>query len=149
MLSELFYPHGGGAELATYMYAKLLSKRPGIRVTVVTNQFPGEAYFSKNEGFSIYRLPLLKNESMKYSILQRFDVLLSSVVRKLCKQSDIVYIPRYWISAIPLAKNLGKPVITQYVLWPFDTTQQMMISAIIEEFVIPDVSTNSKEKSDL
>lgn len=25
-LSELFYPHGSGAELATYLYADLLSK---------------------------------------------------------------------------------------------------------------------------
>lgn len=40
-LSELYYPHGGGAELATYLYAKLLSEE-GFNVVVVTSRFAGE-----------------------------------------------------------------------------------------------------------
>lgn len=111
ILSELFYPHGGGAEFATYLYAKLLSQRPNIKVTVVTNQFLGESTFSSDEGFSIYRLSLLNSESVKYSILQRIDILLSSFLRKLIQTSDVVYIPRFWFSAIPLAKAFGKPTI--------------------------------------
>lgn len=43
-LSELFYPHGGGAELATYLYAKLLSSAE-FNVVVVTNRFSGEPEF--------------------------------------------------------------------------------------------------------
>ena len=35
-LSELFYPHGSDGELATYLYAKLLSQK-GFNVKVVTN----------------------------------------------------------------------------------------------------------------
>ena len=58
-LSEMFYPHGGGAEFATYLYAKLLTKA-GLDVIVVTNRFPNEPDVEKNEGFIIYRLPLLK-----------------------------------------------------------------------------------------
>lgn len=112
ILSELFYPHGGGAELATYLYAKLLSKRPGIKITVVTNRVIGESAYSEDEGFSVYRLSLLKGESVKYSILQRIDVLLSSFLRKLVQKSDVVYIPRFWFSAILLAKKCRKPVIT-------------------------------------
>jgi hypothetical protein len=47
-LSELFYPHGSGGELATYLYAKLLSEA-GINVIVITNRFAGEPDVSKKE----------------------------------------------------------------------------------------------------
>jgi glycosyltransferase involved in cell wall biosynthesis len=109
-LSELFYPHGSGGELATYLYAKLLSKSE-FDVIVVTNKFAHEPVISKNEEFTIYRLPLLKVKSAKYSTLLRFDVLLSGFIRKMIKWADVVYIPRFWYSAIPLAKAYGKPVI--------------------------------------
>jgi len=111
-LSELFYPHGGGAELATYLYAKLLSSA-GFSVVVVTNRFSGEPEFSNSEGFVVYRLPLFrKAANVKYSVLKRLDVLLSVFMRKLLRWADVVYVPRFWFSAIPLAKALGKPVIT-------------------------------------
>lgn len=111
-LSELFYPHGGGAELATYLYAKLLSSA-GFNVVVVTNRFSGEPEFSNSGGFAVYRLPLFeKAANVKYSILKRVDVLLSVFMRKLLKWADVVYVPRFWFSAIPLAKAYGKPVIT-------------------------------------
>ena len=111
-LSELFYPYGGGAELATYLYAKLLNKAE-FKVVVVTNRFAGESEVLKNGNLTVYRLPLFKKGgSVKYSVLKRFDVLLSSFMRKMVKWADAVYIPRFWYSAIPLAKAYGKPVIT-------------------------------------
>lgn len=110
-LSELFY-HGGGAELATYLYANLLSVA-GFNVVVVTNRFAGESELTKNGNLMIYRLPLFKGYgSVKYSILKRFDVLFSSFMRKMMKWADAIYIPRFWFSAIPLAKAYRKPVIT-------------------------------------
>jgi len=110
-LTELFYPHGGGAELATYLYAKLLSEA-GFNITVVTNRFPGERDFSRNKNFTIYRLPLFKRRTgIKYSLLWRLDVLLSSFVKKLIKSATVVYIPRLWFSMIPVAKVLGKSVV--------------------------------------
>jgi glycosyltransferase involved in cell wall biosynthesis len=105
----LFYPHGSGAELATYLYARLLSEAK-VNVVVVTNRFSGEPEFSCKEGFEIYRLPLFRTGSVKYS--QWFNVLFTGFIRKLIKWADIVYIPRFWFSAIPLAKLYGKPVIT-------------------------------------
>jgi len=111
-LSESFYPHYGGAELATYLYAGLLS-RADFNVRVVTNRFAGESDVSKEGKLTVYRLPLLKRGgSIKYSILQRFDVLFSSFMRKMLRWADVVYVPRFWYSAIPLAKAYGKPVIT-------------------------------------
>ena len=110
-LSELFHPHGGGAELATYLYANLLSGEDSS-VVVVTNRFAGEPEVSKNGNLTTYRLPLFKNKSIKYSILKRFDVLFSSFMRKLMKWADVIYIPRFWYAAILLAKAYGKPVVT-------------------------------------
>ncbi|MHA1832377.1 MAG: hypothetical protein ACTSV7_00160 [Candidatus Baldrarchaeia archaeon] len=81
-LSELFYPHGGGAELATYLYAKLLSKS-GFNVVVITNKFKSENDASREEGVNVYRLPLFYGVGGdKYSILARFDVLSSSFMKK-------------------------------------------------------------------
>jgi glycosyltransferase involved in cell wall biosynthesis len=111
-LSELFYPHGGGAELATYLYAKLLSEA-GSDVVVVTNKIDGEPDFSKNGNLTIYRLPLFKkNIGVKYSIFTRLDVLLTKFIREMVKWADVVYIARFWYSAILLAKALRTPVIT-------------------------------------
>jgi glycosyltransferase involved in cell wall biosynthesis len=111
-LSELLYPHGGGAEFATYLYAKLLGKA-GHSVTVVTNKFPDEPDSSKFETFTVIRLPLFsRRASGKFSMLARLDVVLSSSMRRLINWSDLVYVPRYWFSAIPVAQAFGKPVIT-------------------------------------
>jgi glycosyltransferase involved in cell wall biosynthesis len=107
----LFHPHGGGAELATFLYANLLSEED-FSVAVVTNRFVGEPEVSKDGNLTIYRLPLFKNESMKYSMLERFDVLFSSFMRKLMRWADVIYIPRFWYAAILLAKVYGKPVVT-------------------------------------
>lgn len=109
-LSESFYPHYGGAELATYLYAKRLAEKKH-EIVVVTNRFPNEAKISKLNNITIYRLNLLNELSAKYSILLRFDVLNSSLIKKLINWSDLVYIPRYWFSAIPYIKRLGKPVV--------------------------------------
>jgi glycosyltransferase involved in cell wall biosynthesis len=111
-LSELYFPHGSGAELATHLHAKFLADT-GFNVVVVTNRFDGEDQSSRNGNLEIHRLPLLKGDSsVKYSILQRFDVLFSSSLRNLIKWADVVYVPRFWYSAIPVAKAYGKPVIT-------------------------------------
>lgn len=111
-LSELFYPHKGGAELATYLYTKLLNKAD-FNLVVVTNRFSGEPEVTKNGNLTIYRLPLLKrSRSIKYSVLQSSNFLFSDFLKKLLKWSDVVYIPGSWYLAIPIAKAYGKPVVT-------------------------------------
>jgi glycosyltransferase involved in cell wall biosynthesis len=125
-LSEQIYPHGSGAELATYLYADLLSKSD-FNVRVVTNKFAGEPAFSREGHLEVFRLPLFKNgESVKYSMSERIDVLFSSFLRKMLKWADVVYVPRFWFSAIPLAKAYGKPVVTHlhdYIpICPLSTT---------------------------
>jgi len=110
-LSEILYPHRGGAELATYLWAELLAKS-GFNIKIVTNRFPNEPEISKYNNMTIYRIPLLKiQESIKYSILRMSNILFSNLIRKLLVWSDVVYIPRFWYMAIPMAKAYGKPVI--------------------------------------
>jgi glycosyltransferase involved in cell wall biosynthesis len=111
-LSELLYPHGGGAELATYLWAKLAASS-GLSVKVITNRFPGEPERTKQPSLEILRLPILQaGRSVKYSVLGRFDILISNLARKLFSWADVVCIPRFWYSAIPIAKGYGKSVIT-------------------------------------
>ena len=111
-LTELLYPHGSGGELATYLWAQLLAES-GRKVRVVTSSFPSEPERSERGNLEIFRLPTLgASASVKYCLLGRFDVLLSNFFRKLLAWADVVCIPRFWYSAIPVAKAYGKPVIT-------------------------------------
>ncbi len=116
-LSEQFYPHGSGAELATYLYAKLLGQR-GFKVRIVTNKYVNEPFFSQDEQMSTYRLPLFTpNDNLgtvRYQILSKVPVLFSSFIHKMIKWADIVYVPRFWYSTIPLAKAYRKRVITHF-----------------------------------
>lgn len=110
-LSELFHPHGGGAELATSLYAELLSQK-GFNVVVITNRFDGESEVSRSKNLTIFRLPnLVNSDSIKYKVLTRVDTLLSNLVQKSMKWADVIYIPRFWYSAIPLAKMKRKPIV--------------------------------------
>ena len=111
IFSELFYPHGSGAELATWLYSKLLAQE-GFQVTVITKQFPGEASVeSVDWGIRIYRLPLKMKFGNRYDTLVNFGVLNSTFLNRLLSESDVVYIPGNWYSAIPFAKIHKKPVV--------------------------------------
>lgn len=110
-LSELFYPHGGGAEFATYLIAKQLI-RAGHQVKVIVNAFEGEPENDLVDGFTIIRKQLFTDPiSVKYSMLLHGGNLREKWLADLVDWADIVYIPRYWYSAIPLIKRLNKPLI--------------------------------------
>jgi len=111
VFSELFYPHGGGAELATWLYSKLLAEE-GIKVTIVTKQFPEEpAIESINSNLTIYRLPINFMFGSRYHTLANIGMLANSFINKLISQCDIVYVPCLWYSVIPFARWHNKPVV--------------------------------------
>lgn len=110
ILSELTYPHGGGAELGTHLLANQLAQS-GFSIRVITNRFENEPQKSRQGNLEIFRLPILTDWSGKYSLIMRFDILISTCFRKLFRWADIVYIPGGWYSAIPIAKSYGKVVI--------------------------------------
>jgi glycosyltransferase involved in cell wall biosynthesis len=110
-LTELQYPHGSGAELATSLWIKCLAES-GFQVRVITSIFPGEPERSSSGTLEIFRLPLVGSSHQKYWLLGRSSMLFSSFFRKSLEWADLVYIPRLWYSAIPFAKGHGKPVVT-------------------------------------
>lgn len=110
-LSELFFPHGGGGELATYLYAHGLAEA-GVDVNIVTNRFLNEPAKSKHKNLTIFRLPLCKEPVSKYSLFSRLDFFASKFARNLLEWADVIYVPKYWYLAIPWAKSHGKAVVT-------------------------------------
>jgi glycosyltransferase involved in cell wall biosynthesis len=110
IFSKLFYPHGGGAELATWLYSKLLANE-GFEVTIVTKQFPNEpSVESLCDRIAIFRIPM-KVTGSRYDTLVNAGVMAKSFLNKLFVKSDVIYIPTDWYSAIPIAKMHSKPVI--------------------------------------
>jgi len=144
IFSELFYPHGGGAELATWLYSKLLAKE-GFKITVVTSKFPNESpYELLDGGVEIFRVPMKMMFGTRYYMLVNAGVLLSSFVNKLIKQSDIIYVPSGWYSVIPIAKIHRKPVVVHLhnysIVCPtslmYDFTKQEVGSSSLKSFII-------------
>ena len=111
IFSESFYPHGGGAELATWLYSKGLAEK-GFKVTVVTRQFPGESSAALlDNGIEIYRLPADFMFNTRYYTLANVGLLTSSFIVNLIRKSNVIYVPCGWYSVIPIAKLHKKPVI--------------------------------------
>jgi glycosyltransferase involved in cell wall biosynthesis len=111
MFSELFYPHGGGAELATWLYAELLAQN-GFEVTVITRQFPNEPSSELlHEKVKVYRYPLRFVNGSRYVTFMNANVVASRSVNKIISDSDLVYLPGGWYSAIPFAKAHKKTVV--------------------------------------
>ncbi|MEM2704256.1 MAG: glycosyltransferase family 4 protein [Candidatus Bathyarchaeia archaeon] len=111
IFSELLYPHGGGAELATWLYAKMLAEK-GFDLSIVTSKFPNEQSFEIiNDRIKVYRFPMRAFFGTRYHTLANIGTLMSNLMTKLIKRSDIVYIPGGWYSAIPIAKAHRKPIV--------------------------------------
>jgi glycosyltransferase involved in cell wall biosynthesis len=82
----------------------------------VTKQFPGEPsvqLVSKHN--VIYRMPIKtvgKDDALtRYDELANIGVLGTSFMRRLFSESDVVYLPSRWYSAIPVARIYKKPVV--------------------------------------
>jgi len=111
IFSELFYPHAGGAELATWLYSKMLSEE-GIKVSVLTKQFAGEESVSRlNANLTIYRIPFGVELNGRYDTLLNVPRLLNSSILKLFRECDLVYVPGSWLAAALLAKMYRKPLL--------------------------------------
>ncbi len=111
VFSEFFYPHGSGAELATWLYLRMLTEE-GFKIAVVTRQFPGEPpiqYYGNS--MKIIRIPMKVTLGSRYDTLVNPGILASSFVRELIRKSDVVYVPGMLYNVIPVAKIYKKPVI--------------------------------------
>jgi glycosyltransferase involved in cell wall biosynthesis len=105
VLSELFWPEGGGAELATYLITGIL--REVFEITVVTGSrdsavLPGVRY--------VYE-PLLAKREKAFLWLNIYRLMKTERFKRLICKADIVYIPRLAFPAIPYVKGMGKTVV--------------------------------------
>ncbi len=106
VVSEIFWPEGGGAELATYLILKIL-RNSGYSVTVVTGT--DKPMLIKNVKF--YYTPLLGNYNRVRRWLGVYILSKRPWFINLLRSHEIVYIPLHAYPLIPIAKKYGRKVI--------------------------------------
>jgi glycosyltransferase involved in cell wall biosynthesis len=105
VVSERYWPDGGGGELATHLIVDILRRK--LDVTVITGsknpiQLPGVEYVYEPL-LSRWEKPILWLNTLRFVKTSRFE--------KLVRESGIVYVPRFAFPIIPYAKKMGKRVI--------------------------------------
>jgi len=105
VITERYWPEGGGAELATHLILEILRKEFNIVVLTGTQnptKLPGVQY--------IYE-PLLAKREKVWLWLNASRLTTSQRFQKTLRESDVVYIPRFSFPIIPIAKKFGKNVV--------------------------------------
>ena len=97
VLSKTLWPEGSGGELATYLYAKLLTQE-GLDIEIVTRST--SSYFKAWNGLSIHSIPVLG--SGKYTIVP-----MSKRLKELLRWSEIIYCADLF-HLVPLVKHVFK-----------------------------------------
>jgi len=105
VISEKYWPEGGGGELATHLIVSMLSK--DFEVTVVTgmgkqSKLPCVRYIYEPL-LSKYEKPMLWFNTLRLIRTKEFE--------KLVEEADVLYIPGFAYPVIPFAKRVGKKVI--------------------------------------
>jgi glycosyltransferase involved in cell wall biosynthesis len=105
-VSELFWPEGGGAELATYLTLQILAKH-GFSVTVVT----GTKNPVKIPNVKYYTTPMLRsaNRLTRWTLMKALST--TAFFKQLLKSHDVLYIPQAAYPLIPVAKKMNRRVI--------------------------------------
>jgi glycosyltransferase involved in cell wall biosynthesis len=105
-VSELFWPEGGGAELATYLILQILAEH-GFSVTVVT----GTKNPAKIPGVKYYTTPMLRsvNRLTRWTLMEVLST--TAFFKQLLKSHDVLYIPQAAYPLIPVAKRMDRRVI--------------------------------------
>jgi len=102
VVSEIFWPEGGGAELATYLMLRVLH-RAGCKITVVT----GTENPIEIDGVKFYYTRLLGHWNRIKRFLGAWLLAKEEWFLRLLKEHDLLYIPLLAYPLIPLAKRLG------------------------------------------
>jgi len=137
VVTERYWPDGGGAELATHLILELL--RDNFEITVVT----GTQSPAKVEGVRYVYEPLLSARSKHLLWFNTLRLTRSRVFEKLVERADVVYVPRLTFPIIPLAKRLGKRIVvhlhdyipisyTAIVLAPFEEHRHRILRDDLE-----------------
>ncbi|HDJ83912.1 MAG TPA: glycosyltransferase, partial [Desulfurococcaceae archaeon] len=131
VLAELYWPQGGGAELATHLILKKLQKTGKFQITVLT----GVKNVEKVDGIKYIYTPHLKPRPKPLLWLFVDYMCRTKYFRKLLKEHDVVYIPRIAYPAIPHVKKSGKVVVHLHNYQP--VTYHSVYSSIDENLNNP------------
>jgi len=106
VVSEIFYPEGGGAEKATYLILRYLAQH-NFKITVVT----GTKNPIKIPGVKYYITSYLKSSNRIIRWMLTRLLATNSYFIRLIKEHDTLYIPLAAYPLIPVAKQRGLRVI--------------------------------------
>jgi len=104
VLSEYWYPQGGGAEIATFLYVRKMLEA-GLEVTVLSNKdaYPGV----DSDNLSLQTLPFGAKRVSKLSLMLKSSSIREKVIG-LVKAYDIVYITGKLLFVTPDLKRASK-----------------------------------------
>ena len=105
VVTERYWPEGGGGELATHLITKLLADE--FDITVVTGTKEPE----RAGGVRYIYEPALSARSKHILWLNTMRLAKSTSFIKLVERADVIYVPRFAFPVIPLAKRLGKKMV--------------------------------------
>ena len=105
VVSERYWPDGSGGELATHLIVGLL--RDAFDVTVVT----GSRNVARHENVRYVYEPLLSRREKPILWLNVGRLVGKDRFRRLLREVDIVYVPRFSFPLIPYARSMGKRVV--------------------------------------
>ena len=105
IISEKWWPEGGGAELATHLIAEALSK--SFDVTIVHGTLHNKMVSNARMIYTSLLSGRIKHKLWVNTIL----LFREKWFIKLLENADLIYIPRIAYPAIPLSKRLGKAVV--------------------------------------
>jgi glycosyltransferase involved in cell wall biosynthesis len=106
VVSELFWPEGGGAELATYLILDILAKH-NFGITVVT----GTKNPAKLRGARYCVAPYLRGSNRIVKWVKMEMLGLDKSFKEMLNNHDILYIPLAAYPLIPLVKRNGLKVV--------------------------------------
>ncbi|MGD0329217.1 MAG: glycosyltransferase family 4 protein [Nitrososphaeria archaeon] len=108
VISEKYWPQGGGAEFATYLILSLLSATNNdLKITVLTGT--KEPY--KTDGANFIYSDILDTPTKIHLWRNLMTASKLGSFNKIIKNNDITYIPRLAYPLVPNAKKLGKKVL--------------------------------------
>jgi len=108
VFSEYWYPFGGGAELATFLYARELANL-GHYLTVVTYRELSPPTCGI-DGIEYIRLSNGHLTGSRYDGLINWPETKEWLLRRLPKV-DLIYVPGNWVAAIALGRRYGIPTV--------------------------------------
>jgi len=112
-IAAMYYPEGGGGELATHLHYKALVKH-GWRVSVIAYTFNSKYPIREIiDGVTVYRIPSpVPRELVHQYVATKIDPPAMKLIKKLLNKSDIAHIAEHVYSAIPYIKSLScKPIV--------------------------------------